>query len=605
MEKPDPLIFKNVRTTPEQTANDGRGSVRLSATVFTAADEARIVRVEADLSGVRGSSAHPLRFRPEEGIASSREGPYTCTVRVPFLSDPGVYPLPLRALDDRGNKGYATAELNVTYRRPTYRGDVLSHANGRIFDRVSGSSAVGGSRVEVLTDGAEAFQQRMTLIRGARKQINLQTYALSAEGMCGEFAEALSRKEAEGVEVNLLINMSSQLVVSPFTAVRIGLHKVGRELRGLTREVEEILEGRQGVREMLEDVQKVFRDLRRGARGINVILADGDTILGAETAASPSRRRSERWLERMASDRKELDRAGANLPAGWFLANGGLPSLPFLTYALHEKILVVDGSRAIVGGRNLEDRYFEHWVDTDLRLEGPVVRQVQEGFLRTWEELSRNVRPARKVTRLLKAGRARGPCRTRFVQSRPWLGEYQSLETVVAALQAARERVFIQSQYVVLPDGLLREALLDTARRGVEVHIVTNSHETGQEVYHAAGYLLTLNYCKDLLNAGIRIHLMTGPEAPNVPKPYLHAKTFLVDGKWAAVGSFNLSIRSCYIESENLVVVEDPAFTEAHEAHVRQILREGTRELTREVLQEQQAQLSAWVTVARYLELFF
>jgi phosphatidylserine/phosphatidylglycerophosphate/cardiolipin synthase-like enzyme len=283
-----------------------------------------------------------------------------------------------------------------------------------------------------------------------------------------------------------------------------------------------------------------------------------------------------------------------------------LPSLPLLTYAIHEKIMVVDGTRAIVGGRNLEDKYFTYWMDLDLYLEGPVVGEIQAGFLRSWEEFSRNSRQELTPVQLSdKDPEPAGDLTVRFVQSRPWLGEYQPLEMLVTAFQMARERICVSSQYLVLPESLLRSALVDAAQRGVEVHVLTNSYTTGLEVGFSAGHHITLRYSEPLLDAGVRIYEMIGPEAEEMPKPYMHAKQFLVDGAWAAVGSFNLSMRSCFIESENLVVVQEPGFAGEMEAEFLDRVRRHATEMTRDSLNEQKEKFRTQMAMTNYLDLFF
>ena len=163
----------------------------------------------------------------------------------------------------------------------------------------------------------------------------------------------------------------------------------------------------------------------------------------------------------------------------------------------------------------------------------------------------------------------------------------------------------MSSQYLVLPDSLLREALLDAARRGVDIRILTNSNETGMEVGYSAGHCITLRHAEPLLPAGIRLFEMIGPEEPEMPKPYVHAKAFLVDGLWAAIGSFNLSMRSCFIESENLVVIHDRDFVRQQEARFEQTLKTRTTELTPARLQEQIEKFRTKVALANYLDLFF
>jgi cardiolipin synthase len=169
----------------------------------------------------------------------------------------------------------------------------------------------------------------------------------------------------------------------------------------------------------------------------------------------------------------------------------------------------------------------------------------------------------------------------------------------------ARKRILISSQYLVLPESLLLEALTEAAGRGVEVRILTNSFLTGQEVGFSAGYSITLRYCGPLLDAGVRIYEMRGSDEEKADQPYLHAKEFYIDGKWAAVGSFNLSMRSCFIESENLILVEDPDFVEAcEEAFLDRLRREAT-EMTRKTLGEQKERFKAMMAVTDYLDLFF
>jgi phosphatidylserine/phosphatidylglycerophosphate/cardiolipin synthase-like enzyme len=311
----------------------------------------------------------------------------------------------------------------------------------------------------------------------------------------------------------------------------------------------------------------------------------------------------------MERDRKKLGTAreakGLQESRPGQLRNVDLPSFPLLTYAIHEKILVVDGTWAVVGGRNLEDKYFTHWDDLDLYVEGPVVREIQAGFVRSWESFCRNIRQEMTPARISGEPEPAGTSAVRFVQSRPWLGEYNTLEMLVTAFQMAGERICVSSQYLVLPESLLRASLLDAARRGVEVLILTNSYTTGLEVGFSVGHFVTLRYCEPLIEAGIRVYEMIGPEAEDVPKPYMHAKQFVVDGKWAAVGSFNLSMRSCFIESENLVVVQDPAFARAQETMFRHKIERHATEMTRDRLMEHKEKYRTKMAMTNYLDLFF
>jgi cardiolipin synthase len=606
--KTDAVILKNIRVRPEAVPNNGKGRVQLEALIFSTEEEARIESVLVDLSSLGGNPDEPMRFVKSEGFAGTNEGLYKITFRVPQLTDPGRHVIPLLANDSKGNLGRNLATLNVHYKRPAYRGSILSPSSQKALDRVSGTRSVGGNRIETLSSGSAAMEARMDLVGAARRQINLQVYTMAMEGLCGRFLEAVLEKAAQGVEVNVLVNMNSQLAVSPFTLVRVGLHRVGKELQGLSGRVDEILEGRQGLGEIMRDVQSIFERVARRDAGVNAILVGEDAILGVDRKSPTRGLRSRKWLDQIERDHARLSQSEKGLAAKMRIGvrrYTDLPSLPGLTYAVHEKMLVVDGTRAIVGGRNLEDRYFTNWIDLDALIEGPVVRDIQEGFLRNWDFFARNLDEKALPSRVFGSERSAGTRQARFVQSRPWLGEYHAMETVVTAIQLARKRILISSQYLVLPESLLLEALTEAVGRGVEVRILTNSFLTGQEVGFSAGYSITLRYCGPLLDAGVRIYEMRGSDEEKADQPYLHAKEFYIDGKWAAVGSFNLSMRSCFIESENLILVEDPDFVEAcEEAFLDRLRREAT-EMTRKTLGEQKERFKAMMAVTDYLDLFF
>jgi phosphatidylserine/phosphatidylglycerophosphate/cardiolipin synthase-like enzyme len=119
----------------------------------------------------------------------------------------------------------------------------------------------------------------------------------------------------------------------------------------------------------------------------------------------------------------------------------------------------------------------------------------------------------------------------------------------------SQDTVYISSQYLALPDNT-RKALINAAARGVDVRILTNSYETGLEVAFSLCHYISLNYYAELLQSGVRIYEYKCSEDLE-KKPYYHAKYFIIDGKWTSIGSFNLSVRSAYIESELQVNIPD------------------------------------------------
>ena len=108
------------------------------------------------------------------------------------------------------------------------------------------------------------------------------------------------------MEVNLILNMGSQLAVSPLTALRVGLDKIGREIQTLGKRIEEVIDGKQGLLDALKEVQESFQGFGQGKHGVNVILAGEEAILGRGAKGSASGKRSQKWLEQMERDRQQI-----------------------------------------------------------------------------------------------------------------------------------------------------------------------------------------------------------------------------------------------------------------------------------------------------------
>jgi len=64
-------------------------------------------------------------------------------------------------------------------------------------------------------------------------------------------------------------------------------------------------------------------------------------------------------------------------------------------------------------------------------------------------------------------------------------------------------------------------------------------------------------------------------------------------------------MRSCFIESENLIVVQDPGFVREREEEILRRLRRDTTEMTRRNLKEQRKRFKAMMAVTDSLDLFF
>jgi len=594
------VIVKDCQVSPDRAPNDGSGRAEVECTVFAADSGETIGKVVLDPSELDRAGGKVMEFDKGRGIADTGEGRYRASVEVTSLTDPGTYELVARASTENGGEGSCPLHLRVEYREPQYKGGPTAPGSKHALERAAGSRFVPGNLAVALDSGEESYSRMMETVRSARESVLLQTYALYSEGRCRKLVEELLEKSSEDVSVNIILNLATQVAISPRTTLQLGLHRLGLEIEDLLKGFDDIFESWKGLSETFKDFQELMKN-RAGPRGPDLIMVDDDVILGEEDDL-PARRNN--WLDKIVAEREGLEA----VPGARFDWKGkgpaGLPSLPLLSYAVHEKMLIADGKRAVIGGRNLEDKYFSTWTDVDLYLEGPVVAEAEAGFVRSWNDFSSRIEKQKQIEKTPSAPEEKGHHECCFVQSRPWLGETNTLDFLVTLFQTAEKSVLAISQYIVLPDSLLRDAVLGAAKRGVNIKILMNSFETGQEVGFGGGYLLSLNYVDRLLDAGVEVYETTWPEDKKEGRPYLHAKEFVVDAEVACVGSFNLSIRSSFIESENLVAVMDKGFAGDRERLFNQRI-ESARRVDGEYLDELKKRLGNRIGIAAYFDLLY
>lgn len=572
------IVLKDAKASPVTAPNDGTARVGLKCTVFSTRPDTRIISVWADLSHTFLGSAVRFSPSPRSFVPTSLEGSYEAVFGVPLFMDAGTYRVPVFARDSAGNLGRGWASFTVAFRRGASMPFVGSGAFYRGLAAFCGKTFTPGNRVEVLDSGKTALERRLALLKNARRQINLECYTFDQGLARGRFMDYLLARAGAGVEVNVILNADTQVSTSPLSTLRLSTHEL---LGSLVRDGKKAAESDPLFKGLLASMQ---------AGNAHVLVPSGRDI-AAKKPVRPAGHAPDHWLTR-ASFKAADAKAASPVPApirSRYQGPGGLPALPLLDYAIHEKILVVDGKSAIVGGRNLEDRYFSHWLDQDLYLEGPVVEEIRKGFCGTYESMRPAEEPVHNPASLASGPPYGDGLPVMFVQSAPWNRDYGALKALVYSIAGCRKSFLAYSQYLALSESLLKDAIVDAARRGVNVEIITNSAETSRETSFATGYFISLNNMGEFLEAGVKIHEMRPAANLKAPQPYMHVKEFLFDGQLAASGSFNLSLRSSYIESENLVFVADSNFAAGREA----LFRERVKTLTRPVTRKRYADLCA------------
>ena len=340
-----------------------------------------------------------------------------------------------------------------------------------VIESVSGSPLTHGNNVTLLIDGPATYAAMFKEMENARDHINIETFIIEDDETGRRFSDLMLKKQAEGVQVNLIYDRVGSLKTSP----------------------------------------AFFQRLRDA----------GIQVVAFNPIKPPKARKS------------------------WSLAHPD-----------HRKILVVDGKIAFTGGVNISAVYSSRpsgkqkpgrssipWRDTDVRIEGPAVAELQKLFLDTWQRQKGAKLPGRNYFPELKEA---GNSLVQAVASSPGKANRLTYIMYVSAITFSENSLHLTNAYFI-PDKETVKALGDAARRGVDVKIVLPKTSDSFLTLNAGRY-----YYSDLLKSGVKLY-----ERRNV---LLHAKTAVIDGAWSTVGSTNMDFWSFSSNDEVNAVILDKKF---------------------------------------------
>ncbi|MFH1491707.1 MAG: phospholipase D-like domain-containing protein, partial [Pseudomonadota bacterium] len=236
----------------------------------------------------------------------------------------------------------------------------------------------------------------------------------------------------------------------------------------------------------------------------------------------------------------------------------------------HRKLLVSDGRTGFIGGMNIGDRHLaadssnpSRVVDIHFQLTGPVVAQIEEVFMADWGFATGQYGPPRSAPDMAGDGAI---CRT--ITEGPNEDLNKLLSILTGAIATALRKISIMTPYF-LPSREMVSALQTAALRGVEVSVILPAKNNLPFVHWATRKMLW-----EFLERGVRIYYQ--------PPPFVHSKLFIVDDRYALIGSANMDPRSLRLNFELAVEVYDAVFSEALAAHF-----ESSRRRSREISLEE------------------
>ncbi|MBI1823435.1 MAG: cardiolipin synthase B [Nitrospirae bacterium] len=238
----------------------------------------------------------------------------------------------------------------------------------------------------------------------------------------------------------------------------------------------------------------------------------------------------------------------------------------------HRKMLTVDGRVGFVSGLCLgqkwvgnRERAIEPWRDTGVRIQGPAVSELERAFASVWETTGTPI-PKEELEKRAPSGQE-GNTALRVIATIPNRAGVYRLDQLIAGI--ATRTLWLTDAYFVGVSPYL-QALKAAVVDGVDVRLLVPG-TTDIPVLQA---ISRMGY-KLLLEAGVRIFEWNGS--------MLHAKTAVVDGKWARIGSTNLNLASWIGNYELDVAIEDPELAKKME----EIYLEDLSHSTEIILSEQ------------------
>ncbi|TEW53264.1 phospholipase D family protein [Psychromonas sp. RZ22] len=296
-----------------------------------------------------------------------------------------------------------------------------------------------------------------------------------------------------------------------------------------------------------------------------------------------------------------------------------------LNRRMHNKSFTVDGVLSVVGGRNIGDEYFDlsnevNFNDRDVLVAGKVVDEIQDSFLQYWDgpwsypiSLISNKTSTNLTTletapiphyqhypNLPEGKESSNTLLTNVINKLIWGKAHYTSDSPITAdvresdkpkatarllaklAQQSKQQILIESAYLIFDDRQLK-ALQKLTDKGIQIKILTNSMASNDLITNHSGYA---GRRTDMLEHGIQLFELkpetklciesTRDQSKCMPIAHygLHAKSAVYDRKIATIGSFNYNLRSTYLNTEAVLVIENQHIAEALATSIEQAMQE-------------------------------
>lgn len=230
----------------------------------------------------------------------------------------------------------------------------------------------------------------------------------------------------------------------------------------------------------------------------------------------------------------------------------------------HRKVVILDGKVAYTGSQNMVDpAYFKkssgvgQWIDTMVRIQGPIVEALAGTFISDWfletnnerkhfRSLEKDLQHIRQIADIYHQP-AVGDVPVQLVPSGPGFAPDAIHSLLLTTIYSSQKTITLTTPYFVPGESILT-ALMSAAQRGVEVCVIIPEKNDSK----LANYASHARFEK-LLQSGVTIKLFKGG--------LLHSKTITVDDEFSLFGSVNIDMRSFWLNFEATLFIYNQSFT--------------------------------------------
>ena len=270
---------------------------------------------------------------------------------------------------------------------------------------------------------------------------------------------------------------------------------------------------------------------------------------------------------------------------------------------MHQKVIVADEEKAIIGGMNIADKYNntpknKAWLDFGVEVKGDVVREISTYCKEFWK--SENTKNQNnnysfyQTKENKKETEEKGNCLAR-VRINDWIKHRNEVSnTYLQLFKTSQKEIYILCSYF-LPGRAIRRQMVKSARKGITIKVIM----AGKSDVAIAKYAERWLY--DWL---LRNHILLYEFQPNI----LHGKIAVADESLVTIGSYNINNISTYASLEMNIDIKNDGFAKKVKDEIENIITSDCIAITTELHRKRKNalnQFSRWLCYQTIRFLFF